>query len=289
MERLPKPRVLLTIDYEPWYTLYGMYEPLPQDSERQSLDERFSLEALDPILSMLDGTSISFYLVGEVAGWYPEIPARIVAAGHELGFHCHRHRTYRDLSDLRVDLTASAAWLKQYAVKGFRAPRVTIFDDFYPELENAGIKYSSSVYATSGRLLKKGNIWEVPVSTRRFYGKPQGDPQAPRTFSLKLLREGELPIGSSFMSGICSDAVLYFIQKELAEGFSPVIILHSFELFCPRPWSSYVWKHLHRQPSLIPFIRNKSKFMRRLVSSFPVSSMQSYLNEFLELRGESRV
>jgi hypothetical protein len=266
-----------------------MYEPLPDEFERNKLDDRFSQEALSPILTMLNGATISFYLVGEIASWYPDVPQRIVAAGHELGFHCHRHRTFRNVDDLRTDLVASAHWLQQYSVTGFRAPRVTIFDCFYPELEKVGMKYSSSVYATSGRLLRKGNIWEIPVSTRRFFGTQRGESPTPRSFSLQLLLDGELPLGSSFMSGIAGDAVLYLIEKELKEGLSPVIVLHSFELFCPRPWSTSIWRHLHRQPSMIPFVRNKASFLRKIVSSFPTSSMQSYLNELLVLRGEACV
>ena len=36
-------------------------------------------------------TQKQHYLVGEIAEWYPEVPQKIVAAGHELGLHCHIH------------------------------------------------------------------------------------------------------------------------------------------------------------------------------------------------------
>lgn len=286
---LPKPRVLLSIDFEPWYTLCGRYDLLTDDIARRKLDGGFSKEALESILSMLEGAPISFYLVGELVNWFPDIPQRIVDAGHEIGFHCHRHRTFRDAEDLRADLVASRDWLTAYSVKGFRAPRVTIFESCYRVLKEAGLQYSSSVYATSGRVLDKDGIWEVPVSTRRIFGAHREEVEVPRTLSLSLLRGGELPIGSSLMSGISEDVVINLIKRELADGLSPAIVLHSFELFCPQPWSRYVRRNLYRQPSMLPFIRSKVTFLKKLLSSFPTSSMQTYLNEFLELRGRTGV
>ncbi len=78
---LPSPRVLLTIDYEPWFALSRRYDKLENSIERRNLDGGFTLQAIDPILEKLGGSKISFYLVGEIAEWYPEIPQKIIRRG----------------------------------------------------------------------------------------------------------------------------------------------------------------------------------------------------------------
>ena len=114
---LPSPRVLLTIDYEPWFALSRRYVKLENTIERRNLDGGFTLHALDPVLEKLGDSKISFYLVGEIADWYPEIPQRIIKAGHELGLHCQVHRSLVGMDELATDIRASASWVKDYGVR----------------------------------------------------------------------------------------------------------------------------------------------------------------------------
>ena len=104
------PRVLLSIDYEPVFALFRHYDKLSDHEQRRNLDAGFTLEAIDPILAQLGDAKASIYLVGEIAGWYPEVPQKIVDAGHELGLHCHIHRPLINVKELAEDLRASAVW-----------------------------------------------------------------------------------------------------------------------------------------------------------------------------------
>jgi peptidoglycan/xylan/chitin deacetylase (PgdA/CDA1 family) len=152
---LPTPRVLLSIDYEPWFALFRRYDRVMDSNERRDLDAGFTLHALDPIFEQLGESKASIYLVGEIADWYPHIPQKIVSAGHELGLHCHTHRSLKNEKDLAKDLLSSSHWIKQYRVRGYRAPMVGISEAAYPLLEENGFLYSSSIYAPTGVLLKK--------------------------------------------------------------------------------------------------------------------------------------
>ena len=154
----PSPRVLLSIDYEPWFALTRRFDRLKDADQRRDLDGQFTLRALDPILGMLGGSKISFYLVGEIAEWYPQVPQEIVAAGHELGLHCQIHRPLVDIQEVAADIHATAAWRGQYQVRGYRAPMVGASESVYALLEETGFEYSSSIYAPAGTLLKKGKI-----------------------------------------------------------------------------------------------------------------------------------
>jgi hypothetical protein len=273
------PRVLLSIDYEPWFALFRHYDGLTDPRQRCDLDEGFTLFALEPLLEKLDHAKASIYLVGEIAGWYPEVPQMIVSAGHELGLHCHIHRPLVNVNELAEDLRASAPWCKQYGVRGYRAPMVGIREAAYQLLSDAGFLYSSSIYAPAGIILRKGDIWEIPVSTLRLHGK-NGTFTAPRDFSLNLLLNGEVPYGSSFSIGLIGKRILKIIEQELKRGLSPVVILHPYELVKPAS-STRLTRDLARNPLFLPFLRDKSDFLSDLLRDFPISPLGTYLDENL--------
>lgn len=275
-----RPRVLLSIDYEPVFALFRHYDQISDVKTRRDLDARFTLEAVDPILGKLKDSKVSIYLVGEIAEWYPEVPQKIVAAGHELGLHCHIHRPLVNVNELADDVRASASWCKQYNVRGYRAPMIGIREAAYHLLGKAGFLYSSSIYAPAGTLLQKGKVWEIPVSTFRLRGS-NGNYVAPRDFSPRLLLDGEIPYGSSFSIGLAGHGVLKILEQELKRGHSPVIILHPYELV--KPVSTLrLTRDMIRNPLFLPFLRDKSAFLADLLRNFPVSSLGAYLDEVLQ-------
>ena len=274
------PRVLLSIDYEPVFALFRYYDGLSDSRERRALDKGFTLHAIDSILEQLGDAKASIYLVGEIAEWYPEVPQRIVSAGHELGLHCHIHRPLVNVQELAEDLRVSTPWCKEYHVRGYRAPMVGISESAYQLLEDAGFHYSSSIYAPAGVLLQKGKIWEIPVSTLSVREK-NGNYSAPRDFSFKLLLGGELPYGSSFSIGLMGKRILKTIEQELKRGLSPVIIFHPYELVTPAA-STRLTRDLILHPLFLPFLRNKSALLAELLCNFPVSPLGTYLDEHLQ-------
>jgi peptidoglycan/xylan/chitin deacetylase (PgdA/CDA1 family) len=277
------PRVLLSIDYEPVFALFRHYDHIRDKVLRRDMDSGFTARAIDSILDQLGDSKASIYLVGEIAEWYPDVPQKIVAAGHELGLHCQFHRPLVKVNQLADDLRDSSTWRGQYNVQGYRAPMVGISEQAYPLLESFGFQYSSSIYAPAGTLLKKGSMWEIPVSTWRARDAHENF-VAPRDFSFKLLLGGEFPYGSSFSIGLMARRILSIIEEELKRGHSPVIIMHPYELVTP-PSSSRLTRDLIRNPHLIPFLWDKSPFLRDLLKSFPTSSLKSYLDETIAVKG----
>ena len=279
------PRVLLSIDYEPVFALFCHYDHITDVKTRRDMDDGFTLRALDPILEQLGDSKASIYLVGEIAEWYPDVPQKIVAAGHELGLHCQFHRPLVKVNQLADDLRDSQSWCKQYHVQGYRAPMIGISEEAYPLLESFGFRYSSSIYAPAGTLLQKGNVWEIPVSTWRARDAHENY-VAPRDFSFRLLLNGEFPYGSSFSIGLMARRILSIIEDELKRGHSPVIIMHPYELVNPGS-SARLTRDLIRNPLFVPFLWDKSPFLRDLLRSFPTSSLRSYLDETITLNEKS--
>ena len=159
---------------------------------------------------------------------------------------------------------------------------VGISEAAYQLLAASGFQYSSSIYAPAGILLQKGNVWEIPVSTLRLRGE-NGNYTAPRDFSIKLLLDGEIPYGSSFSIGLMGRRILKIIEEELKRGCSPVIILHPYELVNPGS-SARLTRDLIRNPLFLPFLWDKSAFLRDLLRNFPVSPLGTYLDERLRVR-----
>jgi hypothetical protein len=103
---------------------------------------------------------------------------------------------------------------------------------------------------------------------------------APRDFSFNLLFGGEFPYGSSFSTGLLGTLNLKFIERDLKRGYSPVIILHPYELVTPAR-SARITRDLMVHPLFLAFIRNKSSFLSALLRNFPVSPLGTYLDETL--------
>jgi hypothetical protein len=277
----PSPRVLLSIDYEPWFALTRRHDRLQGAEKRRDLDAGFTLRALQPILELLGEARCSFYLVGEIAEWYPQIPQMITGAGHELGFHCHFHRSLVKPNELKQDLAASSFWIRQYGVRGYRAPMIGIDDESYALLAANGFAYSSSIYAPAGTLIKKNSVWELPVSTLPIFGHHITENiRTPRKFTLGLLAAGEIPYGSSFTIGLMPKMILHILERELRAGLSPVIFLHPYELFRPDDFLRKMVRDVAAYPLLLPFFTNKSNFVTTLIKNFPVSPLDTYLNEY---------
>ncbi|MBN8581363.1 MAG: polysaccharide deacetylase family protein [Anaerolineae bacterium] len=273
----PSPHLLLTIDYESWFAPSRRYDFLPPET-RYELDGERSRHAVDPILEVFGESKVTFYLVGEMVEWYPELPEKISNAGHEVGFHCHIHRRLDNAKEIEKDLIASAGWIQKFNVRGYRAPMINTVEEVYPLLAKHNFNYSSSQYAPAGITVKKGDVWEIPVSTLPLLKMPT-EFHAPRYMNIKLVSGGEFPYGSSFMSGLFRKTVYRIIESEFKAGRSPVIFLHPYEIVTPKGYpQNFIVDMLHH-PLLFPFTFNKSKFLKDLLKNFPTSTMQDYIKE----------
>ena len=244
-------------------------------------DNNFSNQVIDPILEIFCDKKVSFYLVGELINWYPDLPKKIFDAGHEVGFHCQTHRPLTREIEIEKDLNASIEWRKKYEVSGYRAPMINTIESVYPLLEKHNFTYSSSIYAPSGTFLQKGKVHEIPVSTLPLFAKPKNF-SAPRNMNVSLVLSGEFPYGSSMMSGLFTKTVFNIIEKELKAGLSPVIFLHPYEIISPEKFSQRFAVDMLRNPLLYPFTLNKSAFFKDLLKNFSTSTMQDYLKESIQ-------
>jgi polysaccharide deacetylase family protein (PEP-CTERM system associated) len=142
-----------SIDVEDWFHICGVggalapsqWDVLPS---RVVATTRLLLEDLDRA-----GVRATFFVLGWVADRHPGLVAEILAAGHEVGSHSHRHtRVYElDPASFEEDLRNSVTALRDAGVQriaGYRAPEWSINDRAPWALESlarAGITVDASM------------------------------------------------------------------------------------------------------------------------------------------------
>src|SRR4030043_1091945 len=92
--------------------------------ERINKDNGYTVKATNYILKILKkyNTSATFFVVGEIYDWYPNLIEQIKLDGHEIAYHTHRHIILNNKEILLKELSLSGSFLKKFKPKGFRAP-----------------------------------------------------------------------------------------------------------------------------------------------------------------------
>ena len=142
----------LSIDWEDFGQLFGMYhfkditEPVAGAIERQT----------SIMLDMLDETNnkATFFILGMLAKYKPELVKKIAAHGHEIGIHGQNHTAMFTLTpdQARKDLQESVdivCGITGEKIHGYRAPFFSVNETNLYVLEiltDLGLSYDSSIF-----------------------------------------------------------------------------------------------------------------------------------------------
>jgi polysaccharide deacetylase family protein (PEP-CTERM system associated) len=146
------PTNFLTLDIEEWFHAnYSGFEPPTGVAET-------NLESLvDRLIALCAERSVrtTCFVLGSVARAKPAVVRKLQAAGHEIASHGYGHELVysigreRFAADLRTSLDILEG-ITGKKVAGFRAPSFSVTREilpwFYDTLEEAGLRYSSSVF-----------------------------------------------------------------------------------------------------------------------------------------------
>ena len=183
---MPRPaaaiRHAMSVDVEDWYHDGGLAPGVVAD-ERVEANTDQLLE-----LFAAHGARATFFVVGEVAERHPGLVRRILANGHEVGSHGHRHRHTAELlsAEFRDDVRRSLDVLQDLLgvpVRGYRAPYFSLKAGVrWPHdlLAELGLRYDSSVLAIDRppglELISPrspyrlhNQLWEVPVAVLQLF------------------------------------------------------------------------------------------------------------------------
>jgi len=181
---------LLSVDLEDWYHFIG--DPaVPPYEEWANCPSRVE-ETTDILLEMVEGLSITFFVLGFVARQHPSLIKRIASLGHEIACHGNRHEFVFQMGPqrFREDISQTKAVLEDLSGQpctGYRAPGFSIRKQDLWALDiikEEGFHYDSSIFPalrTAGGIAnfhpfpqtfetKAGPLLEIPVSTSKLFG-----------------------------------------------------------------------------------------------------------------------
>jgi len=242
---------LLGIDFEDWFHPELIQKVLTNEEKKPKV-----VEGIDKIIDWLNHheTYATFFVVGELLEYEPEILDKIIENGHEIGFHTMYHtrldtlnfkEKFKDEIKIFDKMTSGKS-------KGFRAPTFSLNKSskwLIDILETNGYKYDSSVvpaktsmyglpnaekkpYQITSESLEsedpKGKITEFPILVTKFLGKkiPAGGGFYVRTLPEKIVTNAIKNYEKNNMP-----ATFYIHSWELTPEFMPKIKLSTKDNF----------------------------------------------------------
>jgi len=178
-------RVVLSVDLDEWYhcrwatgSPHARWKDTATFFREHYGADHPSGALREPTLRILDlfdrlGVRGSFFILGEVARYYPDLVQEIEARGHEVGCHGLHHVDIDLLGPdgFRQELTEGKRILdslSNHPVVGYRAPNLLLRDWMIPILREEGFRYDVSVCTSRGLLGKNFGHDHVATNPYRF-------------------------------------------------------------------------------------------------------------------------
>ncbi len=265
------------IDLESWvYPDLEEFHNLSQ-KERKKLDGGYIVDSTCRLLELLEkyNTKLTFFIIGELYEWYPDLIRKIKRAGHEIAYHTHTHVLLKNKNLIEKQLALSAHFLKEFQPRGFQAPVIYFPRSGYEIIKKAGFRYSSSVYHSDIGIQPVDGVLEIPVSTFRLRdSKEEITWPRPMNFS-RMLKE--VPFGSSYFAALIGSlGMSYFLRAYEKMGRSAVLFIHNWQIFPPRKATYPNLSFLFRHPFYTPYLRNIKKDFEVLLRNFNFDKLEDY-------------
>jgi len=276
---------ILSIDFESWIHFYkdilNDKNVAMTSSERKLLDDDWVLEVLDKILNLLDqyDQTATFFMVGEIYEWHPEITQKIITKGHEVGYHTHSHLRLNNASVLQNELLKSKKFIENVKPIGFRAPSIFMQKDAMTFLKQSGFRYSSSTYANH-KIHQIDGVDEIPVTTisYRKNNKEKGKFVMPAELTLKMLFT-KIPFGSGLFVSFFGRYMTYVIKwLNKKKGVPAILFIHPWQLYQPGEIKGFKFKLrvFYHNPLGIFYTKNISKGFRKILSENSFISFERF-------------
>lgn len=270
---------ILGIDFEEWYHP-KLVRPFLSNKKKEPL----VINSIDKIIEWLrkNDSYATFFVVGELIEFKPELLDKIIDNGHEIGFHTMHHSELDSINKEKFDeeLTIFNK-LTSGKSKGFRAPTFSLNHSTawaIESLEKHGYVYDSSIIPTKSYMYgianaeikpykikssniekdnSDGKILEFPLLLTSFFGKkiPAGGGFFLRFLPLKIIENG--------------------IKKYQAMQIPAVFYIHSWEL----AYELMPSLPLPLKEKFITYynLKNALPKMTKLISKYEFTSFERYL------------
>ena len=201
---------LLTFDIEDYHRLLDIPGLIEQYDESKSI----VVSETQNILDILKKNKVKaiFFVLGEVAAKFPNVVRSIVADGHALGTHSHKHILHKDLSDNQFvdDLRQSINAIESVSgtkVRCYRAPGFSLQKEYfyrYSLMKAEGIDFDFSLFdgVASHGGVDMGNVQNLPLRFETSFGDVESYPFKKSSafgFSLPILGGGYFRLSPTWL------------------------------------------------------------------------------------------
>ena len=267
-----------TVDVEEYFQVKAL-ESVVRREDWPSSPSRVA-QSIDGLLETLDrhGARGTFFVLGWLAKYRPEVVLRIAAAGHEVASHgfWHQRVTTLDARAFREDVHCSKQALEDLtgaAVLGYRAPNFSIIPGWewaFDALIEEGHEYDSSLFPFR----------------RRGYGYP-GAQRAPHVIQRSSGRIAEFPLATTSILGYTVPAAGGGYLRHLPLGVVQRAFREATARSEPATFYIHPWEIDGDQPRLPVSALNRVRHYRgldgtlarieRLLEEFSFVTIASYL------------
>lgn len=274
-------KLYFSIDLESWTYLDDPRFIDLDSGTKKRMDNSFILESINKILSILDkyNRKITFFCLGDIFTWYPDIIREIKRQGHELAYHTHVHKKITGSELIQRECIASREFLEEFKPVGFRAPEIYLTKDaIFPLIEN-GLLYSSSVYGNSIASIEYlgKTLFEFPVSSYVYRGNKIIEIKYPRSMNLSMITK-EIPFGSGYLfAGLPMFAIEWFIRKYFEADKPVFMFVHNWQIVRPRDATYPDLWHKIIHPAYFPYNLNVWDKFEYLLNNYEFGKMEEYL------------
>lgn len=273
-------KLLYAIDFESWVFPETERFLSLTSKERKKIDNEYSLKSGYQLLDLLERKKqkLTFFVIGQIYEWYPRLIKDIASEGHEIAFHTHSHRNLKNTDVLKKELEASHNFIKEYNIKGFQAPSINFPAGGHCLLKEAGLKYSSSIYSSSNKILEIEGIKEIPTSVFNYFGKQNENISFPMQMKFSELLKS-IPFGSSYFTAILGGRTTSKIIKKMeSRGYQFVnLFIHNWQIFPPEKASFPNIKDLIKNPLYLPYTKNIKGDFEYLLDNFKFSRFSDFI------------
>jgi len=246
-------RFVLSVDLDEWYhcrwatgSAHSRWKDTATFFSEHYASDRPAGELREPTRRILDlfdrlGVRATFFILGEVATFYPELVREVAARGHEVGCHGFHHVDIdllgpdgfrRELSEARRVLGP----LVSRPLVGYRAPNLLLRDWMIPILRDEGFRYDASVCTARGVLGKDFGHEHRAMSPYRFRDRfsrpdPSGDMVEIPLPTFPVLR---LPAATGILTRVAGRTWTLLALRHALRSGDAQYYFHPYELG-PRP------------------------------------------------------
>ncbi len=276
-------RNIMSVDLESWVHLIPEFQNL-DSVERKKIDNEDIVRESEYLLNELSKRSIklTWYVVSEIAEWYPDLIESLIKEGHEIGYHTNSHKHIYNHETLLSELHKSSEFIKQYRPTTFQAPSIVFCEEGYKYLKQFGITSSLSVYGETNNLFFKDGVLECPVSLftyRNFNGRLE----YPSNMNLRLLTYG-IPFGSSLWYSLGYKFISFFIERSRDTQQFVNMFIHNWQIFPPTQKAQIAKRKLCiKNPAFVFYLPNVREMFLTLMDNFKWERTSDVLKSHLEI------